>query len=43
MARKERSIEVKVIENKKVYDKMLIDFFAKKYDEKCVKNDNQKS
>lgn len=37
MARKEREIIIKIIENKKVYDKMLIDFFAKKYDEKIVK------
>ena len=38
MARKEREIIIKVIENKKVYDKMLIDFIAKKYDEKDIKN-----
>lgn len=43
MARKERSIIVNVIENKKVYDKLLIEFFAKKYDEKYIKDNNQKS
>lgn len=36
MARKEREITIKVIENKKVYDKLLIEFFAKKYSEKIV-------
>lgn len=37
MARKEREITIKVIENKKVYDKLLIEFFAKKYSEEIVK------
>lgn len=37
MSRKEREITIKIIENKKVYDKILIDFFAKKYSEKGVK------
>lgn len=42
MARKEREIIVKIIENKKVYDKMLIDFFAKKYDEKDMDANRKK-
>lgn len=37
MARKERELIVKIVENKKVYDKLLIEFFAKKYSEKIVK------
>lgn len=37
MARKERNIIIKVIESKKVYNKMLIEFFAKKYSEKDIK------
>lgn len=37
MARKEREITIKVIKNKKVYDKLLIEFFAKKYSEEIVK------
>ena len=37
MAIKEREITIKVIENKKVYDKLLIEFFAKKYSEEIVK------
>lgn len=37
MARKEREIIIKIIENKKVYNKMLIEFFAKKYSEKDIK------
>ena len=40
MARKERSITIEVIENKRIYDKVLIEFFAKKYSEKYI---NQKS
>lgn len=43
MARKERHITVKVIENKNIYDKLLTEFFAKKYDEKYINNDNSKS
>ena len=43
MARKERSIIVKVIDNKKVYDKLLVDFFAKKYMEKGIKPTKEKS
>ena len=43
MARKERSIIVNVIENKKVYDKLLVEFFAKKYEERYIENNNQKS
>ena len=43
MARKERSIEVKIIEDKKIYDKLLVDFFAKKYEERYIENNNQKS
>lgn len=35
MVRKERKITIKVIENKNLYTKMLIDFFAKKYNEKA--------
>ena len=43
MVRKERSITVKVIENKKIYDKLLIDFFAKKYDKEMqIKNRKKK-
>ena len=40
MARNKRNITIKVIENKKENDKMLIEFFAKKYSEKHT---NQKS
>lgn len=40
MARKERKIIIKVIENKSVYDKLFIEYLAKKY---CEKNINQKS
>ena len=36
--KKEREITVKIIENKKVYDKLLIEFFAKKY---CAENLNK--
>ena len=39
--RKERDIIVKVIENKKIYDKMLINFFAKKYYEKDLDKENR--
>lgn len=37
MARKEREITIKIIENKQIYDKILIEFFAKKYNEKSIK------
>ena len=41
--RNKREIIVKVIENKKIYDKMLVDFFAKKYYEKVLnKKDKEK-
>ena len=43
MARKERSITIKVIENKNLYDKLLIEFFAKKYNEKDINKQNKKS
>ena len=43
MVRKERSIEVKIIENKIIYEKMLIDFFVKKYNEKYINNHNKSS
>lgn len=43
MARKEREIIIKVIENKKIYDKLLIEFFAKKYDEKNINKEKQKA
>ena len=42
MARKERKITVKVIENKRVYDKLLVDFFAKKYTDNHLDNSKQK-
>lgn len=37
MARKERKINIKVIKNKNVYDRILIEFFARKYSEKDIK------
>ena len=36
--RKERSITIKVIENKKIYYKLLTEFFAKKYSDKYINN-----
>ena len=43
MARKERETTIKVIENKNVYDKLLTEFFAKKYEEKYINKEEQKS
>ena len=40
MARKERIITIKVIENKNIYDEMLTNFFAKKYIDR--ENQNRK-
>ena len=34
MARKERDINIKVIENKKIKNKKLAEFFARKYSKK---------
>ena len=43
MARKEREIIVKVIENKKVNYNRLVEFFARKYSEKDIIKQNIKS
>ena len=34
MSRKERKLIVKIIENKNIYEKLLTEFFAKRYSEK---------
>lgn len=41
--KKEREIIIKVIENKKLNTSRLIDFFARKYSEKDIIKQNQKS
>ena len=41
--RKERSITIKVIENKTINKNMLVDFFARKYSEKDINKQNIKS
>ena len=38
MVRKEREITIKVIENNKINMNKLIEFFARKYSEKHIKN-----
>lgn len=35
--RKERNITIKVIENKRINNNRLIEFFARKYSEKYIK------
>ena len=43
MARKERNITIKVIENKKINTNRLANFFARKYNEKYIEKQNEKS
>lgn len=40
--RKERVITIKVIENNKINNKRLIEFFARKYSEKMADKQTQK-
>ena len=37
MAKKEREIIIKIIENKKINNNRLINFFARKYSENIIK------
>lgn len=41
--RKEREITIKVIENKKINNHRLAEFFARKYSEKDTEKQNTKS
>lgn len=41
--RKERSITIKVIEDKKINTRRLAEFFARKYSEKDMKNKEEQN
>lgn len=40
---KERNITINIIENKKIYNRLLIEYFAKKYSDKYIEKNNLKS